>query len=83
MINHEHKDYQCSGYFRTFSRYNHFKNHISFHCSIINETVDSSIADNNLRKTEDSFIPTFVDQNEPHNSTTDIHSCNQLKILQH
>ena len=72
-------DYQCSGRFRTFSRYNHFKNHISFHFSIINETVDSSVVDNNLSRTEDSFIPTFVDQNEPHNSTTDIHACNSIE----
>ena len=57
------------------SRYNH----ISFHCSIINETADSSVVDNNLSRTEDSFIPTFVDQNEPHNSTTDIHACNSIK----
>ena len=79
MITHKRKDYQCSGCFRTFSRYNHFKNHISFHCSIINETVCSSVADNNLSRTEGSFIPTFVDQNEPHNSTTDIHACNSIE----
>ena len=79
MITHERKDYQCSGCFRTFSRYNHFKNHISFHCSIINETVDSSVVDDNLSRTEDSFIPTFVDQNEPHSSTTNIHACNSIE----
>ena len=79
MITHKRKEYQCSGCFRTFSRYNHFKNHISFHCSIINETVCSSVADNNLSRTEGSFIPTFVDQNEPHNSTTDIHACNSIE----
>ena len=79
MITHEHKDYQCNGCLRTFSRYNHFKNHISFHCSIINKTVDSSVVDNNLSRTEDPFIPTFVDQNEPHNSTTNIHACNSIE----
>ena len=42
--------------------------------SIINETVDSSVVDNNFSRTEYSFTPTFVDQNEPHNSTTDIHA---------
>ena len=52
---------------------------IIFHCSIINETVDSSVVDNNLSRTEDSFIPTFVDQNEPHNSTADIHACNSIE----
>ena len=81
MITHEHKDYQCSGCCRTFSRYNHFKNHISFHGSIVNETVDSSFVDNNLSRTEDSFILTFVDQNEPHNSTTNIHACNSIEDL--
>ena len=79
MITHERKGYQCSGCFRTFSRYNHFNNHISFHFSIINETVDSSVVDNNLSRIEDSFIPTFVDQNEPHNSTIDIHACNSIE----
>ena len=81
MITHEHKDYQCSGCCRTLSRYNHFKNHISFHGSIVNETVDSSFVDNNLSRTEDSFILTFVDQNEPHNSTTNIHACNSIEDL--
>ena len=33
----------------------------------------------NLSRTEDSFIPTFVDQNEPHNSTTNIHACNSIE----
>ena len=33
----------------------------------------------NLSRTEDSFIPTFVDQNEPHNSTIDIHACNSIE----
>ena len=32
-----------------------------------------------LSRTEDSFIPIFVDQNEPHNSTTDIHACNSIE----
>ena len=31
MITQERKHYQYSSCFRTFSRYNHFKNHISFH----------------------------------------------------
>ena len=79
MITHERKGYQCSGCFRTFSRYNHFNNHISFHFSIVNETVDSSVVDNNLSRIKDSFIPTFVDQNEPHNSTIDIHACNSIE----